>query len=384
VADLRSISPRLGFAWDITGSGKTVWKAYYGRFYYNPSTDITSLENPVGQAALRYQFNDLNSNKVLDGPQELGRLLTTVGGAGFVKVDRNLEHAYGQESSMHFEQEVAPFLSARASYVYKNTRNGWAEVDLTRVNAYTIPFAFVDVGADGVRGTSDDQQLALFDRPASAPSTRTFTNPGSIPGVPALDGDYHTVEFALNRRFHDKWLLLTSFEQTWADDFRNTTTGTAALDVVRQATTGISGATDVMGQPNRRRLGRQETSYWNYKALGRYVFRYDIGVSGSYKLQSGYNWARNTSVTLPNAGSESILMEPLSANRTANVHIVDFRIEKALRIRGGGRVTGMMDLFNALNQNPTVGFRTVTGPRFKEVISVLDPRAARFGVRWEF
>jgi hypothetical protein len=44
----------------------------------------------------------------------------------------------------------------------------------------------------------------------------------------------------------------------------------------------------------------------------------------------------------------------------------------------------MMDLFNALNENPTTGFRTVTGARFKEVIAVLDPRAARFGVRWEF
>jgi hypothetical protein len=384
VVDLKSVSPRLGFAWDVTGSGKTVWKGFFGRFYYNPSTDISSLENPVGQAALRYQFNDLNGNKLLDGPQELGRLLSTQGGAGFVKVDRDLQHAYGQEASTHFEQEIMPFVSARASYVYKTTRNGWAEIDLTRVNAYTIPFPFTDVGRDGVRGTADDQQLTLFDRAATAPSTRTFTNPGSVPGVPALEGDYHTVEFALNRRFHDKWLLLTSFEHTWADDFRGTTTGTGALDVVRQATTAISGAGNVLGQPNRRRFGRQDTTYWNYKVIGRYMFPYAFGVSGSYKLQSGYNWARNTSVTLPGAGAESILMEPLSANRTENVHIVDFRVEKGFRLGRAGKVTGMMDLFNALNQNPVVGFRTVTGARFQELIAVLDPRAARFGVRWDF
>jgi len=247
-----------------------------------------------------------------------------------------------------------------------------------------VPFAFTDVGADGVRGTGDDQQLTLFDRPGGLSSARTFTTPGNIAGLPALDGNYHTIEFALNRRFHDKWLLLTSFEHTWADDFRNTTTGTGALDVVRQAVTGISGATNVMSQPNRRRFGLQETTYWNYKVIGRYVFPYDIGVSGSYKLQSGYNWGRNTSVAFPNAGSESVLMEPVSANRTENVHIIDFRAEKGFRIRGAGKVTGMMDLFNALNQNPIVGFRTVTGARFKEVIAVLDPRAARFGIRWDF
>ena len=377
VADLKSISPRLGFAWDFAGSGKTVWKGYYGRFYYNPSTDISSLENPVGQAAQRYIFNDLNGNKILDGSQELGRLLTTVGGAGFVKVDRNLKHPYGQEASTHFEQEVVPFVSARASYVYKTTRNVWAEVDLARVNAYTVPFPFTDLGADNIRGTADDQQLTLFDRPATATSARTYTNPGNIPGVPAFDGNYHTVEFALNRRFHGKWLLLTSFEKTWAEDFRATTTGTGALDVVRQGTS-------YLWQPNRRRFGPQETSFWNYKVLGRYVFPYDLGASFSYKLQSGYNWARNTSVTLPGAGSESITMEPLSANRTENVHIIDFRVEKGFKLNRGGKVTGMMDLFNMLNQNPTVGFRTVTGTRFKEVIAVLDPRAARFGIRWDF
>ena len=77
-------------------------------------------------------------------------------------------------------------------------------------------------------------------------------------------------------------------------------------------------------------------------------------------------------------------MEPLSANRTGNVQILDFRVEKRFSVGAARRITGMMDLFNALNENPITGFRTVTGARFKEVISVLDPRAARFGVRWEF
>jgi len=123
VADLKSLSPRIGFAWDMTGTARPSGRVLRP-LLLQPEHDISSLENPVGQAALRYEFKDLNGNKLLDGPQELGRLLSTVGGAGFVKVDRGLQHAYGQEASTHFEQELAPFLSARASYVYKNTRNG--------------------------------------------------------------------------------------------------------------------------------------------------------------------------------------------------------------------------------------------------------------------
>ncbi|MBI1875460.1 MAG: TonB-dependent receptor [Acidobacteria bacterium] len=378
VAKFNSVSPRVGLAWDFGGQGKSVVKAFYGRFYYNPSTDISSLENPVSQSARRYQFNDLNGNRVLDGPQELGRLLSSVGGGGNVRVDRDLEHAWGQEVSTHFERELAEALSARVSYVYKGTRNGWAEVDLARVNAYTAPFPFVDVGPDNIRGTSDDQTLNLFDRPAGTPSQRTFTNPGRIQGVPAYEGDYHTIELALNRRFKDKWLLLTSFEQTWADDFRGTGVGTGTLATVQQGTA-------FLWQPNRRRLGREATTFWNYKAIGRYVFPWDIGVSGSYKFQSGFNYARTISVSLPIAGSEEIRTGPLKDTRAQNVHIVDVRLEKMINFGARrGKFSAMVDVFNALNANPLTNFRVVTGSRYNEVIALLDPRIVRFGVRYEF
>ena len=204
-----------------------------------------------------------------------------------------------------------------------------------------------------------------------------FTNPGQASGVPAYDGDYHTIEIALNRRFSGRWLLLTSFEQTWADDFRAVATGTSSLDVVRQGTL-------FLWRPNQRRLGRQRSTFWNYKLVGRYILPWDVGVSASYKFQNGYQWARQVSVSLPNAGTEAVLAEPIEANRADNVHILDFRFEKSLKIPGIRKLTGMVDVFNALNANPVTNFRTITGPRFKEVIAVLDPRIVRFGVRWDF
>jgi outer membrane receptor protein involved in Fe transport len=388
VATLTSLGPRLGFAYDLTGEGKTVIKGFWGRFYYNPSTDIGSLENPVGEAERVYRFTDLNGNRILDpGPggslatsPELGAFLRTRGGAGFVRVDRDLEPAWGDELSFHVEHELQENFSLRGSYVYKNQRNHWAEVDLLRYNRYTIPFAFQDIGADNVRGTADDQVVNLFDRPAGIGQDRTMTNPVNVEGMPDDSGNYHTVEFGVNKRFSDKWLLLSSFEYSWLQDWRSSAVSTSTLAVLRAPQPGIS---PWLWRPNQRYLGQGETSIWNYKLVGRYVFPYEIGVSASYKLQSGFNYERDQSVSLPNAGAEAIPMEAFDARRAPNVGIFDVRFEWSYQLRKGGRITPMLDIFNLTNSGVVTNARNRTGSRFLEVISLLDPRTIRLGIRWE-
>ncbi|MFN8057862.1 MAG: carboxypeptidase regulatory-like domain-containing protein [Vicinamibacterales bacterium] len=374
VASTNTIAPRAGFAYDLRSNGKSVVKGFYGRYYFNSADIIANQQNPVGAAQLRYQFNDLNGNRLLDGPQELGRLLTTVGGAGFVRVDPNIKRPYGDEVSAHFEQEVAEGLSARVSYVYKNLRNDWGEVDLARVNAYTITRTLVDPGIDGVTGTADDGSITLLDRPADVGSDRVWTNPEGF------DSDYNTVEVALNRRFRNGWMLLTSFGHTWFKEFYNQTSSTSA--------TGAAGNSKVSPydwRPNYTRFGQEPTTQWNYKLVGRYTLPWQIGFSGSYKLQSGRQWGRSLSVALPGAGSETVRVEPVNSNRAPNVHIADIRFDKSFKLPGRyGRLVGMMDVFNIANLDTVTTFRTATAASFKEVTALLDPRIIRFGVRYEF
>jgi len=376
VSDTFNVSPRAGFAYDLTGDNRTVVKGYYGRFYFNSADTLANRENPVGDARLRYRFNDLNDNRLLDGPAELGIFRQAVGNAGAVEVQDGIERPYSQEFSGHLEREIVTGLSGRFSYVYKQVRNEWVEVDPTRLAAMTVPFSFVDIGADGVRGTSDDQTLSLVDRPANTPQTRLFTNPTD----PAYNSDFQTVEFAINRRFAGRWMLLTSFGYTWLDQFHADTTGTGALDALSQAK-------EYNWRPNQRLFGdagKETSTLWNYKAIGRYTMPWDIGFSGSWKLQSGRNYGRNTAVPFPGDGTQTIRVEEVTANRSPNVSILDLRADKSFSFGRYGRLTGMVDVFNALNNNTVVNFATQTGANYKRVIGILDPRIIRFGIRYDF
>jgi hypothetical protein len=300
-----------------------------------------------------------------------------------VRVDRDLEPARGDELSFHVEHELRENFQLRGSYVYKNQRNGWGEVDLARYDQYTIPFTFNDNGADNVAGTADDQVLNLLDRPADVESDRTLTNPGNVPGMPDHEGDYHTVEIGLNKRFSQKWLLLSSFEYSWLEDWRRSTLSTSSLAVLRAPQAGLT--TTWLWRPNQRWIGEGQTSTWNYKLVGRYIFPYDIGVSASYKLQSGFHYPRELSVRLPIAGvSETIPAEPFDANRAPDVGIFDIRLEKSFALGKPGRVTGMVDFFNLTNSGVVTNARNRSGSTYHQVLAILDPRTIRFGIRWEF
>jgi hypothetical protein len=357
VSESRTVVPRVGVAYDVTGDNRTVLKVYYGQTRFNSADLLADQENPVGRARLRYAFNDLNGNRLLDGPQELGRFITTVGGGGFVRVDRELIRPTGNQIGTDIEREIVAGLSGRVSYVYKNARNVWGELDVIRAPLYTVPFSFVDPGPDNtVATTADNQTFNTFDRPATAGSDRVYTN------TEGNDDDFHTVEVAANKRFSGRWMLLTSFGYTWRQQ-----------------------GTDAYRPADRLWLdedGQESTTLYNYKLIGRYTLPFDIGVSGSWKLQSGVQWGRTVSVNFPGDGNRTVRVEPSNANRAPAVSIIDFRFDKSFRIRNT-RLTGMVDIFNASNDGTVTAFRQTT-VNYQEVTGILDPRVVRVGLKFTF
>jgi len=168
VANTTTLSPKFGFAYDLTGDNRTVIKGFVGQSRWNSADTLADQENPVGLAFLRYAFLscaagqttgcDVNGDRLISSPAELGAFQSSGGGGGFVRVDRDLIRPSSNEVSLNLEREIATGLSGRASWVYKNMRNVWGEIDVIRAAGYTVPFTFTDPGRDRVVGTADDRR----------------------------------------------------------------------------------------------------------------------------------------------------------------------------------------------------------------------------------
>ena len=143
-----NVAPRLGLTYDVTGKGRTVLKAFYGR-YYNNMADGFSAVNPGGISIAEFNFIDKNGNKKYDGPSELGSLRLRAG-ADSTPVDPNFKTPYTEEISGSFEAQLPGESSVRVTYVRKNVHDTGPFYGTNLVSAW--------VGKVTVPTTQDDQR----------------------------------------------------------------------------------------------------------------------------------------------------------------------------------------------------------------------------------
>ena len=175
MANTNTLSPKIGFAYDLSGDNRTVVKAFYGLSRWNSADTLADQENPVGIAALRYQFVscsatrttlcDLNGNRLVDSPAELGAYQTSTGGAGNVRVDRDLVRPTSNEISVNVEREIKTVANVTARDVQELLPLAAAAGIRPTVTTYALEDAnraLLELRRGGVRGA---KVLAIRPRP---------------------------------------------------------------------------------------------------------------------------------------------------------------------------------------------------------------------------
>jgi outer membrane receptor protein involved in Fe transport len=274
------IAPRVGFAYDLTGTGK--WKAYgsWGMFY-----DIQKLEMPRGSWGAdrwidyHYTLDTFDWPSInCEGPVgsgcpgtfiELADRRHVANDPNNFLVDPNLEPMRAQEATIGIDHELTRTMSVGVRYAHKQ-----------------VDYAIEDVGIQ-VPGVGEVFKIA---NPGYGIAEYTLSvECPSCPAQPPAIRDYDGLEFRVRKRLSNHWSLDGSYllSRLWGNY-----SGLASSDEngrtspnVERMFDGIYMSFDETGRPLYGRL--QTDRPHQFKLQGTYDLPWGTGIGVTYFLASG-------------------------------------------------------------------------------------------------
>jgi hypothetical protein len=398
------VAPRIGAIYDLGGDGKTVLKANFGRFYFNPGVDLADVVNPnTSTQYTEYAWTDRSGDRLWQ-PGEEGAIRTQVGGIANVELDPNLRNSRTDELSAWVERELGAEVAVRAGFVWKMDRDGYFRFNNFQrpYSAYDVPITVRDPGPDGTANTGDDRTVSMLNL---TPAVLALSAVNRIFNPDGYEANYKNVEIGLNKRFGRKWGMVGSFLYTWTDEFTAQYLGGGLFANGSTATNaslfGGFGSSGFPLSPNDDMKSKFTT--WGFKVHGTWEPAWGLRFTPIYRMQQGYPYGRvftvgpTSGVNGPgvNYGTQNLRAEPLTSHRQDTVKQLDFRAEKKFKVTGHARLAVIFDVYNVFNANPELNIRHTTGrltigetgdniPTFNTPVTILPPRIARISARFDW
>src|SRR5262249_44134173 len=217
-----NLSPRVGFTYDLSGTGRTLTKANYARYYGQVGNGgVAGTVNPVGTTTLRYPWVDANGN----GRAENGEIALSANPLSAStnwsaanpgntvsanSVDPNLKNDTTDEFIVGVDHQVGARFAVGASYIWRrysnfawNDRQGITTADWV---ARTFSPTTGCQSADGLRTEASRCQTVTYYEPAfQQPTVIMLTN------VPGYNRAFNGIELTAQKRMSDHWMLNSSF-----------------------------------------------------------------------------------------------------------------------------------------------------------------------------
>ncbi len=373
------IAPRLGIAWDVTGTGKNLIKAHYGRYYEALFGTFYYWVDPNA-------FHAVDQRRIF--PSGYSDLFAAGAGGKFA-IDKDLKHPYLDQYLIGYDRELTPGLTLSTSLVYRKNKDFIETV--SRDGEFVPVTGFVGVrDANGDR-VSTGQQVTLFDYLNAADDVLLVTNPSG------LKRDYKGATITLTRRLRDNWQMLASYVYSESEgtidnvSFSSTGGGNGGPGSFLDTPNSLVNADGALTNDNTHQVkiqGTYQIPKWNLSLSGNYTYL----TGRAYTLRSNcllvagepdengnptqdcYNFTQ---------GAFRYFGERRGSHRLAARNEIDLRAEWQPKI-GQNRLGIILDVFNATNQGRAVTAETRDGSSFGNPLTYNAPRQFRIGFRYNF
>jgi len=364
----KSTVPRVHFAYDVRGDGKSVIKGGWGRYvgYGSITSDLLVAERNNRQVTT-WLWHDNNNDKLYQ-PGEVnlnpnGSDFQSITGVTNGVVNPDAPQPKTDEYVLSYEHEVLRDWNVRGTGIYsRNFDLRRTETIAIPYSAYSVAITNPDPGFDGVRGTADDpgRNITYYEYPTtlsgvSNQSTRLVGWPGQQ--------TYKTIEFAATRRLSRGWQFNTSWVATKIDQ---PFTDEQALNPNSEINTALN--------------------YWEItsKVSGGYMFPW-FGVSADYQHRSGtpqapqFQFSGGTTIR-----NLVVNTQPVGSIALPNTNLANIRLTRQFALGGGRSIQARFDFFNVTNSNFVTSRNLREGSTYLVPSAIILPRILQIGVSFKY
>jgi hypothetical protein len=368
-----TVAPRAGMTYDLTGNGKTVLKANYASYWWNPGTTaIDSLVNPNAPDWYgRYNWTDKNGDKIWEPGEQGATPTSSFGGVGSTKLDPNLKDTRTREFATFVEREVMANVGVHVGFIYRRIDQLSQSDNLNRpISAFNVPINVPIPNPDGTftPGGPTLQAYNLDPANLALPVVNLLHN------TPGKD-DFYNLELGASRRLSHRWSLNASYSYRWNRDNSNSYFGQNLR--VRQDVANPNDAINTVD-------GRYVFNLWTAKVNGSYDTPWwGLRLTPAIRMQQGQPFGRTFQATM-NYGAQRLLAEPFGSRQQDNIYLFDVRVEKIFKLGGARSLSGFVDGYNLTNTNPAQNINWGSGSTFLQPTTIVPPRVWRFGVKFDW
>jgi hypothetical protein len=362
-----TVSPRLGFNWKVTGDGKTVMKAHYGRYYRGVVTG--EFDNNTPSITPRYLFSGIYDAQ--GNPEGLELVSDNTN----LRVDPAFKPPYTDQFTVGIERELMKNLGLSVNYVHKRGERYGGSQD---IGGQYVPDVYVDSEGTGATGaTIPIQRYVGGDR------VFQLTNPDG------MFSRFNGVTVQLVKRMADNWQMVSSFvwgRSTGRVGSSRPNTGAAFGPAGNQTTTaGLFGRNpnDFVNSDGRLIADRPIT----FKTQLVYQFPAGFLAGANFTYQDGRPFGRLVRISDAVGIPTTIYAEPIDGSRTvSDQYILDLRLQKEFKLGGTANIAFFVDVLNTLNDDAyeDVQDRLGTSENFGLGTEYVPPRRAMIGAKLRF
>jgi len=375
-----AIGPRLGGVFDLTGTGKSVLRASWSRYFEGASLAPYSYSIGGYEDSVGYFINSDGSFEEMWRSSEM-----------IYPMASKMKHLGVDDTNISFEQQVTRNMRFTATGIWRDYKNfiqatlpgtTWSPISYTNPltgSAMTL-YKWVNrpdetVGADYLVTNIDGYKF--YDTAGNA-------LPGPVPSK-----SYKGAMFVLTKTLSHNWQAQVSYVWSRAKGTISNS-GNAGFGWGTGWQTPNSALVNADGF-----LGYDRTH--EIKVMAGYnIPRIGLGISTFIRSISGVPWTAVSNSTVSSRtvnwfGSIRPNLEPMGSRRLPTQTTVDLRVDKSFRF-AGNRVSVWMDVGNLLNESVMTGVQARYPNRiisnatvaFGAPTTIIGARQVTLGARWTF